>query len=122
MTALVSFDRVFEVLDLEPLIKEKPGAVTLPRTMDGPGPRPTSGSTNVSFRYPTAAEVSLASLESIALKQPERTDAAAGVLHDVSFDAPSPGSSPRWSGRPARARPRSPRWSPGCTTRTTGPC
>ena len=32
MTALVSFDRVFEVLDLEPLIKEKPGAVPLPRT------------------------------------------------------------------------------------------
>jgi ATP-binding cassette subfamily B protein len=42
----------------------------------------------VSFRYPTAAEVSLASLESIALKVPERADAAAGVLHDVSFTAP----------------------------------
>src|SRR6202044_1299807 len=41
-----------------------------------------------SFRYPTAAEVSLASLESIALKRPERTDAAAAVLHDVSFTAP----------------------------------
>ena len=35
MTALVSFDRVFEVLDLEPLIKEKPDAVTLPRTLPG---------------------------------------------------------------------------------------
>src|ERR1700748_3938233 len=33
MTALVSFDRVFEVLDLEPLIKEKPDAVTLPRAL-----------------------------------------------------------------------------------------
>ena len=43
----------------------------------------------MSFRYPTAAEVSLASLESIALKQPERTDAAAGVLHDISFTAPA---------------------------------
>jgi len=91
MTALVSFDRVFEVLDLEPLIKEKPGAVPLPRTMDGngTGAAPDIRFENVSFRYPTAAEVSLASLESIALKTPERTDAAAGVLHDVSFDAPS---------------------------------
>jgi ATP-binding cassette, subfamily B, bacterial len=91
MTALVSFDRVFEVLDLEPLIKEKPGAVTLPRTMDGngTGAAPDIRFDNVSFRYPTASEVSLASLESIALKTPERTDAAAGVLHDVSFEAPS---------------------------------
>jgi len=43
----------------------------------------------VSFRYPAAAEVSLASLESIALPAPERTDAAQGVLHDVSFTAPA---------------------------------
>jgi ATP-binding cassette subfamily B protein len=86
MTALVSFDRVFEVLDLEPLIKEKPGAVTLaPR--DDAGTAPDIRFDHVSFRYPTAAEVSLASLESIALAQPERTDAAAGVLHDVSFTA-----------------------------------
>jgi ATP-binding cassette subfamily B protein len=86
MTALVSFDRVFEVLDLEPLITEKPGAVTLaPR--DDTGTAPDIRFDHVSFRYPTAAEVSLASLESIALAQPERTDAAAGVLHDVSFTA-----------------------------------
>jgi ATP-binding cassette subfamily B protein len=89
MTALVSFDRVFEVLDLEPLIKEKPGAVTLPRADPGTGAAPEISFDRVSFRYPTAAEVSLASLESIALKAPERTDAAAGVLHDVSFTAPS---------------------------------
>jgi ATP-binding cassette, subfamily B, bacterial len=89
MTALVSFDRVFEVLDLEPLIREKPGAVTLPRTLPGTGEAPDIRFGHVSFRYPTAAEVSLASLESIALKTPERTDAAAGVLHDVSFTAPS---------------------------------
>jgi ATP-binding cassette subfamily B protein len=44
---------------------------------------------HVFFRYPTAAEVSLASLESIALKVPERAGASAGVLHDVSFTAPS---------------------------------
>jgi ATP-binding cassette subfamily B protein len=89
MTALVSFDRVFEVLDLEPLIKEKPGAVTLPRRRPGSDEAPDIRFDHVSFRYPTASEVSLASLESIALKTPERTDAAAGVLHDVSFTAPA---------------------------------
>ena len=90
MTSLDSFDRVFEVLDLEPLIKEKPGAITLPPTMagNGSGAAPDIRFEHVSFRYPTASEVSLASLESIALKTPERTDAAAGVLHDVSFEAP----------------------------------
>jgi len=88
MTALVSFDRVFEVLDLEPLIKEKPDAATLP-ARDATGAAPDIRFDRVSFRYPTAAEVSLASLESIALKQPERTDAAAGVLHEVSFTAPA---------------------------------
>ena len=90
MTALVSFDRVFEVLDLEPLIKEKPDAVTLPRTQPGTTDQaPEIRFDHVSFRYPTASEVSLASLESIALKAPERVDAAQGVLHDVSFTAPA---------------------------------
>jgi len=42
----------------------------------------------VSFRYPSASEVSLASLESIALPAPERRGAAAGVLREVSFRAP----------------------------------
>jgi ATP-binding cassette subfamily B protein len=87
MTALVSFDRVFEVLDLEPLIKEKPGAAVLAARGPG-GTAPSVAFDRVSFRYPTASEVSLASLESIALKRPERTDAAAGVLHEVSFTAP----------------------------------
>jgi ATP-binding cassette subfamily B protein len=88
MTALVSFDRVFEVLDLEPLIKEKPDAVVLP-ARDSAGTAPAIAFDRVSFRYPTAKEVSLASLESIALKRPERIDAAAGVLHEVSFAAPA---------------------------------
>jgi ATP-binding cassette subfamily B protein len=88
MTALVSFDRVFEVLDLEPLIKEKADAVPL-AARDAAGTAPSIGFDHVSFRYPTKDEVSLASLESIALKQPERTDAAAGVLHDISFLAPA---------------------------------
>ena len=87
MTALVSFDRVFEVLDLKPLIAEKPGAVDLP-ALEG-DVAPEIEFDEVSFRYPTASEVSLASLESIALPAPERRDAAARVLHGVSFLAPS---------------------------------
>jgi ATP-binding cassette, subfamily B, bacterial len=86
MTALVSFDRVFEVLDLKPLIEEKPGAVALPAMEGGTAPDITFA--DVSFRYPSASEVSLASLESIALPVPERTDASAGVLHQVTFQAP----------------------------------
>ena len=92
MTALVSFDRVFEVLDLKPLIAEKPDAVPLPRTaeVNGRGDlAPEIEFDDVSFRYPSASEVSLASLESIALPAPERRDAGTGVLHGVSFRAPS---------------------------------
>ncbi len=88
MTALVSFDRVFEVLDLKPLIADKPDAVEL--TLPAPDGRPADVVfDHVSFRYPAASEVSLASLESIALPAPERTDANLGVLHDLSFSAPA---------------------------------
>jgi len=92
MTALVSFDRVFEVLDLKPLIAEKPDAVLLPRTAKANGQgalAPEIEFDDVSFRYPSASEVSLASLESITLPAPERQDAGTGVLHGVSFLAPS---------------------------------
>jgi len=94
MTALVSFDRVFEVLDLKPLIADKPGAEVLPARVPADGASladvaPDIEFDDVSFRYPTASEVSLASLESIALPAPERQDAGAGVLHQVSFTAPS---------------------------------
>jgi ATP-binding cassette, subfamily B, bacterial len=96
MTALVSFDRVFEVLDLKPLVDERPGAVAMPATVRAEGPDGLTGSVapdiefdNVSFRYPSASEVSLASLESIALPARERPASAAGVLHEVSFRAPS---------------------------------
>jgi ATP-binding cassette subfamily B protein len=76
MTALVSFDRVFEVLDLPSMIQERPDALPVP-----PGPARITFD-RVSFRYPTAAEVSLASLESIAVpdRSPQRT-----ILHDISF-------------------------------------
>jgi ATP-binding cassette subfamily B protein len=91
MTALVSFDRVFEVLDLKPLISDAPGAATL-RLAGQAGATPGDPAADiefdhVSFRYPTAAQVSLASLESIALPSAERTDASESVLRDVSFRA-----------------------------------
>ena len=96
MTALVSFDRVFEVLDLRPLIQDRPGATALPRTQAGAGTRsappgraaPDIAFDHVSFRYPAASEVSLASLESIALPAPEHTGTNPDVLRDVTFLAP----------------------------------
>jgi ATP-binding cassette, subfamily B, bacterial len=90
MTALVSFERVFEVLDLTPLIEDRPDAVplTLPSRNNG-GPAPDIVFDHVSFHYPAASEVSLASLESIALPVPERTGVRLGVLHDISFTAPA---------------------------------
>jgi len=76
MSALVSFERVFEVLDLKPLIVEKPDAVRVP---DGPV---SVRFENVRFGYPSADKVSLASLEEVAL-----LDKRGGVevLHDISF-------------------------------------
>ena len=76
MTTLVSFERVFEVLDLQPMIEEKPDAVPVRR-----GPARVEFD-HVSFSYPTAEDVSLASLEAVAtLEASVRTE----VLHDVSF-------------------------------------
>jgi ATP-binding cassette subfamily B protein len=87
-TALVSFDRVFEILDLRPLIAEGPEARPLPAAGPGSQQAPDIEFDDISFRYPTADEVSLASLESIALRMPERTDNAQ-VLREVSFRAPA---------------------------------
>ena len=78
MTALVSFDRIFEVLDLPPMVDEKPDALVVPR---GPA---TIEFDHVDFRYPRAEEVSLASLESVAVLDQAPT---AQVLYDVSFTA-----------------------------------
>jgi len=82
MTALVSFDRVFEILDLPSIVAEKPDATPLPT---GPA---TIEFDHVDFAYPTAAEVSLASLESVAVLD---NSPSMPVLHDVSFTA-APGS------------------------------
>ncbi len=77
MSALVSFERLFEVLDLEPMIADRPDA------------RPYSGAPSVEFSdvhfgYPTAEDVSLASLEPVAAVG-QRPDAE--VLHGISFRA-----------------------------------
>ncbi|MBM2615415.1 ABC transporter ATP-binding protein [Actinoplanes sp. LDG1-06] len=76
MSALVSFDRVFEVLDLEPGIEERPDAVTLPAGAGRVEFR------DVHFRYPSADEVSLATLEDVATL--DRTENAP-VLRGVDF-------------------------------------
>lgn len=89
VTALVSFDRVFEVLDLKPLVFDSPGAVTLPSGELGNGSAPKIEFEQVSFKYPAKSETSIASLESISLPVPERTGEDAWALRDVSFCAPS---------------------------------
>jgi ATP-binding cassette subfamily B protein len=76
MTALVSFERVFEVLDLQPLVKEATNPVVLqqhPVSVEFEG---------VGFRYPSANEVSLVSLETVASGDRR---GGGSVLHDVTF-------------------------------------
>ncbi|MGO2052453.1 ABC transporter [Glutamicibacter sp. BW80] len=79
-SALVSFDRVFEVLDLEPLIADAPNA----RVLDA---GPVSVKFNqVNFSYPSADKVSLASLEEVAVLD---TRGGEEVLHDINFEIPA---------------------------------
>jgi ATP-binding cassette, subfamily B, bacterial len=94
MTALVSFDRVFEVLDLKPMITELPDAAVLPGRVPVDGREtgaPDIEFDSVSFSYQAAAEVVLASLESIELPAPEGREPADLVLREVSFQAPAGG-------------------------------
>jgi len=77
MTALVSFERVFEVLDLKPLITDKPHAITLN------GDIKSISFNHVSFKYPSPKDISLASLESVAALS---TTKQRQVIKDVSFD------------------------------------
>jgi ATP-binding cassette, subfamily B, bacterial len=78
MTALVSFERVFEVLDLAPMVSSKAGALPLETAM------PRVEFKDVAFRYPKADEISLASLESAA--KPE-TVVSGEILKGISFTA-----------------------------------
>jgi ATP-binding cassette, subfamily B, bacterial len=88
LTMLVSFDRIFEVVDLKPLITERPGASALPACGSSDGTAPDIEFDRVCFRYPPASEVSLPSLESIALPMPERGNNM-WALQDVSFLVPA---------------------------------
>ncbi|NAZ83771.1 ATP-binding cassette domain-containing protein [Kineococcus sp. R8] len=76
MSALVSFERVFEVLDLVPLVRERDGARALPA-----GPVAVEFD-HVTFAYPAATDVSLASLEEVATLD---TRGGVEVIHDLSF-------------------------------------
>ena len=107
MTALVSFERVFEVLDLPSLVQEKPDAIALPAAPS------RLEFDHVAFTYPRADEVSLASLET---RRPHRVARPAARCSTTSPSSPSPARWSRWSGRPGPARPRSPTWSPASTT------
>ncbi|MQA60058.1 MAG: ATP-binding cassette domain-containing protein [Actinophytocola sp.] len=78
MTALVSFERIFEVLDIKPMITERPDARTVP---DGPA---SVEFRDVRFAYPAADKVSLASLEEVATLDNRGGEQ---VLHGVSFRA-----------------------------------
>jgi ATP-binding cassette subfamily B protein len=82
MTSLVSFERVFEVLDLEPMVKNRDNAIELKTA------QPRIEFKNVSFSYPRAEEISLASLESAAKTE---TEQSGQVLNDLSFLA-TPGT------------------------------
>jgi ATP-binding cassette subfamily B protein len=77
MSALVSFERVFEILDLKPLITEPERPETLPE-----GPLSVRFD-DVTFAYPSAEKVSLASLEEVAVLD---TRGGVDVIHDVSFE------------------------------------
>lgn len=91
LTVLVSFDRIFEVLDLKPLVDQKPDAHVLPGsgvTADARRIGAEIEFDHVSFRYPSAEEVSLASLEPIALQDKDRGDSA-WILKELSFTAPA---------------------------------
>ena len=80
MTALVSFERIFEVLDLAPMVQDRPAAKDLV------GKDFAVEFKNVSFAYPKAEEISLSSLESVA--KPETVESGV-VLNGLTFTAKS---------------------------------
>ncbi|ULE35371.1 ABC transporter ATP-binding protein [Mycobacterium sp. IDR2000157661] len=80
-SALVSFERVFEVLDLRPLIEQAPDAVEVPA-----GPVAVRFDA-VRFSYPSADKVSLASLEEVAVLSETDVRGGVEVLHGISFTA-----------------------------------
>jgi ATP-binding cassette subfamily B protein len=82
MGALVSFERVFEVLDLEPMVKESKSPITLASRT------PAISFEEVRFTYPSAQQISLASLESASLPEVKESEE---ILKGISFTA-APGT------------------------------
>ena len=95
MTALVSFDRVFEVLDLKPLIEDRPDAVPLALTAESngsartSGPRRTLSSTMSRSATPPRPRSRSRRWSPSPCPRLSSTDATHRVLHDVSFTAPA---------------------------------
>jgi ATP-binding cassette subfamily B protein len=80
MTALVSFERVFEVLDLQPMVTDKAQARTLEKKA------PSIEFKSVCFSYPRPEEISLASLESAAKEEQVQSGE---ILKGISFSVPA---------------------------------
>ena len=78
MGALVSFERVFEVLDLEPMVKESAKPITLASRT------PIISFEDVRFTYPSAQQISLSSLESASLPEVKESEE---ILKGLSFTA-----------------------------------
>ena len=113
MSALVSFERVFEVLDLKPLIAEKPDARHGARRAGVGASSTTSASPT---RRPTRSR------SPRWRRSPRSTPAAASRCCTTSRSAPSRGRWSRWSARRAPASRRSRSWCRGSTTSTAAPC
>jgi ATP-binding cassette subfamily B protein len=84
LTVLVSFERIFEVLDLKPLIQERAGAVRLANDT-----APEVAFEDLSFRYPSADEVSLRSLEPNVRAGQERAETTRDVLRHIDLRVPA---------------------------------
>ncbi|MEU1588446.1 ABC transporter ATP-binding protein [Micromonospora sp. NPDC005710] len=86
LTTALSFERLFELLDMKPQVREREGALALPVPPDGSAPDVRFE--NVTFHYPTAADMPLGSLESIAMPEPGRPEDRP-TLRGLSFHAPA---------------------------------
>ncbi len=126
LTALVSFERVFEVLDFPPLITDRADALDLvaAHAGDTAGAGIAAGTVtfdHVWFRHPSAAVTSIRSLEEVSGATDLDGDGARGSC-TTSRSPPRPASWWRWSGRRGRARPPLRCSSPASTTPAPGGC
>lgn len=118
LTTALSFERLFKLLDLEPQVRERPGARVLPVPPDGSAPDVRFEEVN--FRYPRRPICRSARWSPSRFRS--RTGQWTGGLCKTCRSTPRPASSPRWSARPAPASRPSPTWCSGCTTRRPERC